>query len=123
MLKKLSLFYILEKDRIICPKDRKILKKIILFSTLKCESNFSKCAPVLLKTRWKADWVVRAEETFLAEGVEVERAAVVSGLGGALGAALLNVVDPGQVGVREGEVGPGLVQVLAVGRHIGALIL
>ena len=77
----------------------------------------------MLKSRWKADRVVRAEETLLAEGVEVERAAVVSGLGGALRAALLNVVHPGQVGVREGEVGPGLVQVLAVGRHIGALIL
>ena len=35
----------------------------------------------------------------------------------ALGPALLDVVDLGQVGVSEGQVGAGLVDVLAVGRN------
>jgi hypothetical protein len=71
--------------------------------------------PVRLQSGREGDGVVGREETLFAEGVVVERAAVVLALGGALRAALFNVGDGADVGVGEREVRAGLVHVLAVG--------
>ena len=52
--------------------------------------------------------------TYLAEGVVVERAAVVLALRRALRPALLNVRHEADVGVGEGQVGAGPIHVLAI---------
>ena len=61
--------------------------------------------------------VVRGQEALLPEPVVVEGPAVVLALGRALGPALLDVGHGADVGVGEGKVRAGLVDVLAVSRN------
>ena len=61
------------------------LDSIIITSTRIASSSFTKSEiPVLLKSRRKANRIIRGKETFFSERIEVKRPAIVSALNGTL---------------------------------------
>ena len=80
-------------------------------------------AGVLLQLSGQRDGIIWGEEALLPVGVVVEGPTVVPVLPVALVPARLDVGHVGEVGVGEGEVVAGHVDVLAVGRQDGALVL
>ena len=61
------------------------LDSIIITSTRIASSSFTKSEiPILLKSRRKANRIIRGKETFFSERIEVKRPAIVSTLNGTL---------------------------------------
>ena len=72
---------------------------------------------IRLQPGGQSDGIVRAEEAFFPEGVEVETATVVLALGRALGTALLDVSHGRDVRVRKRKVRARLVHILTIARN------